>query len=228
MEGRMNPFADKIKDGKLELWNLLLGLDDYAFISDLLKENSITTLNIFDIRMGLDKVWILASGLRDNTTLTALYLASNNIGPEGAKHLADGLRDNTSLVTLDLWENKIGPEGAKHLVSWLRDNTSLVTLDLAHTDIGPEGIRHLTNGLQDNTCLLTYAGPGSADLTPILQRNKRAREAARTAAMCTVALKKFKKTPLMNFIDKNVVQIIAQKVWATRGEREWLKALENK
>jgi len=104
----------------------------------------------------------------------------------------------------------------------------LTTLDLRFNDIGPEGADHLADGLQDNVCLLYVAGPVSPDLKSILQRNKRAREAARTAALCTVALKKYKKTPLMESIDKHVVLMIAQKVWATRGQREWLRALQKK
>ena len=54
--------------------------------------------------------------MKDNTSLTTLYLYDNGIGDDGAVALAKCLRENTSLTTLNLFCNKIGDAGKDALV----------------------------------------------------------------------------------------------------------------
>lgn len=62
----------------------------------------------------------LAGALTGHTTLKALDVGGNNIGPDGAKALAAALRGNEALRSLELGYNPIGPEGAKAMSDLLK------------------------------------------------------------------------------------------------------------
>ena len=63
--------------------------------------------------IGAEGAAALADALKENTTLTALYLNGNDIGAEGAAALVDALKENTTLTTLlYLNGNDIDDEGA--------------------------------------------------------------------------------------------------------------------
>ncbi len=72
----------------------------------------------------------LACARPNNTTLTTLYLGSNNIGAEGARTLAASLDNNATLMSLDLFNNDIGAEGARSLAAALNNNATLTSLNL--------------------------------------------------------------------------------------------------
>ncbi|CAF4839605.1 unnamed protein product, partial [Rotaria sp. Silwood1] len=93
--------------------------------------------------------------LRNNTTLTTLYLENNQIGDKGAQYLAEGLPKNITLLTLDLENNQIGDNGAQYLGEGLLRNATLTELYLDNNEIGYKGAQSLGEGLQKTTTLTT-------------------------------------------------------------------------
>lgn len=53
-----------------------------------------------------------ALGLKRNKSMTALDVAYNNIGAEGADHIADYIRTSITITSLDISQNEIGEKGA--------------------------------------------------------------------------------------------------------------------
>ena len=87
---------------------------------------------------------VLAAVLEANTTLTALCLSDNTIGPAGAESLATALKKNTTLTYLGLPGGNIGPAGAESLAKALKTNTTLTYLCLQFNNIGPAGAESLS------------------------------------------------------------------------------------
>ena len=87
---------------------------------------------------------VLAAVLEANTTLTALCLSDNTIGPAGAESLATALKKNTTLTYLGLPGGNIGPAGAESLDKALKTNTTLTYLCLQFNNIGPAGAESLS------------------------------------------------------------------------------------
>lgn len=95
----------------------------------------------------------LASALTTNTTVTELFLPSNNIGPEGARVLARAIQQNRkTIVRVYLTRNRIGNDGTRFLAASLA-HCSLKELYLAGNGIGHVGVEHLATALVDNTSL---------------------------------------------------------------------------
>src|SRR3989338_8396920 len=88
---------------------------------------------------------------RNDATLTALYLCSNEVGDEGAGRLAEALTTNSTLTTLDLEENRVGDEGAGRLAEALVTNSTLTTLYLGSNQVGDEGAGRLAQALVTNS-----------------------------------------------------------------------------
>ena len=77
---------------------------------------------------------ILAEALKKNTTLTSISLFENKIGDVGAASLAAALEKNSTLTSLDLYDNEIGDVGAVSLTAALEKNYALEVLycDCSH------------------------------------------------------------------------------------------------
>ena len=91
--------------------------------------------------------------------LTCLFLSGNQIQDGGAKTFAAMLLGETSLKALGLCVESIGPEGAKALAAALQTNTTLTLLDLTGNRIGELGCRELALALKRNpgTAIRTLA-----------------------------------------------------------------------
>ena len=110
------------------------------------------TLALINLNIGGDDLAAVVAALRNNATLTTLYLGSNNLGDEGARSLAAALDNNATLTRLDLYWNNIGDEGARSLAAAL--NATLITsLNLADNNIGAEGAQSLAAALDNNRTL---------------------------------------------------------------------------
>ncbi|CAM4742272.1 unnamed protein product [Rotaria magnacalcarata] len=121
----------------------------------ILRNMTLTTLNLSWSNIGEEGAAHLANALATNKTLATLDLTYNDIGEDGAAHLANALATNKTLTTLNISENNIGEDGAQHLANALATNKTLTTLDLTYNDIGEEGAAHLANALATNKTLTT-------------------------------------------------------------------------
>ena len=73
----------------------------------------------------------LAESLKENTSIEALDIGGNNIGPEGIKVILSSLKGNNSLRTLELGYNPIGAEGAKALSDAVKYDLGVSILPIA-------------------------------------------------------------------------------------------------
>jgi ankyrin repeat protein/Ran GTPase-activating protein (RanGAP) involved in mRNA processing and transport len=102
----------------------------------LLKDKTLTCLDLKDRHIGIIATKILAEALKTDTTLKELNLTGNSIGIKGAQALAKALETNTNLTHLGLCGNGINYQGALALAEALKSNTNLTHLDLSHNPIG--------------------------------------------------------------------------------------------
>ena len=122
------------------------------------------TLNLACIRIDNERAEVVASMLRQNTSLTSVGLRGNAIGPQGAVHIAEALCSNTTLRRLDISDNPIDAAGLKALVASLTHNMAEGDLQpnssLTHLAIGGniedrEDMELLGTLVRQNTSLLT-------------------------------------------------------------------------
>lgn len=147
----------KIKDNaasSLYISGSNLNKDQTSALAEALKTNTqmqIIYLNDIDI----EKLKILADGLKNKVNLGTIVLESSNLGQEGALVLADIIKTTPSLQTLRISRNNFGDAGAKILADVLQENNSLRAIDLTNNDIGAEGAKALAEALKINTSLTT-------------------------------------------------------------------------
>ena len=127
------------------LTHLLLGWNDIGvsgieFICDsILRQKQDQALRLLDVDgndLGSDGAAAVSLLLRDNSSLSSIWLASNNIGDLGIDSLSDSLCHSSTLLTLDLENNGITAEGGALLAVALRHNSTLEKLWLGHNPIG--------------------------------------------------------------------------------------------
>ena len=77
-----------------------------------------TSVDLHDVGIGDAGATQLAGMLRENETVTIMYLVGNQISDEGARALADGLRENETVTEMDLDYNpmKIGRASCRERV----------------------------------------------------------------------------------------------------------------
>lgn len=80
----------------------------------------------------------IAEGLTMNQTLTTLDIRNNKIGPQAIQNIAICLKQNTTLECLDLRWNHAGLIGGRAFVDLLKWNRTLIQLELAGNEI-PDG-----------------------------------------------------------------------------------------
>eukprot|EP01125_Pyxidicula_operculata_P004444 TRINITY_DN1684_c0_g1_i2.p1 TRINITY_DN1684_c0_g1~~TRINITY_DN1684_c0_g1_i2.p1 ORF type:complete len:115 (-),score=7.69 TRINITY_DN1684_c0_g1_i2:80-424(-) len=68
--------------------------------------------------------------LKENTTITRLYIDRNEFTNTGVKELTDLLATNSTITELDIGSNDIGVEGVKHISEMVKTNTTLKILEL--------------------------------------------------------------------------------------------------
>lgn len=106
----------------LEFWHK----DENWLHSKLWKEIQVnSTLTYLRIGRTVIRSALIADALAFNTTLTTLFLCSNELGNAGAIAIAQALYTNTCLLNLSLFHNSINVAGAKHLAIALIINTTL-------------------------------------------------------------------------------------------------------
>ncbi|CAF4933773.1 unnamed protein product, partial [Rotaria sp. Silwood1] len=98
---------------------------------------------------------IIASALKNFTSLETLNLCNNTISDSGVNSLSEKLSSNNSILkVLILAANRITDTGAQYLAQILQTNRTLVCLGLSFNEIGDQGVQSLSQALtQYNTTL---------------------------------------------------------------------------
>jgi len=166
-------------DHNLDLQHCGINLQTVDVLRDaLLRNSSITSLNMNDNTLGKFGAAAMAEVLRASTTLTHVNFSNNLLKDDGVEKLLEGLVHNRSVTHLFLRVNRIGAAGAALLAQWLASNTTAVDVNLDGNDIGPEGAKafaaHLTTNATLQSLNLMYndiGDAGGAALAGLLHKN---------------------------------------------------------
>eukprot|EP00037_Helgoeca_nana_P029017 m.344991 g.344991 ORF g.344991 m.344991 type:complete len:698 (-) comp27890_c0_seq5:114-2207(-) len=80
----------------------------------------------------------IADALRDNTSVVAISMGGNALGPEGGIAFAEALKINDSLTSVDLCANNLGDEGGNAIATALLTNTTVCELGLSNNGFNLE------------------------------------------------------------------------------------------
>jgi hypothetical protein len=115
-------------------------------IADLLRVNTaITSLNIKCMNIGIRGAVSISESLKVNSSLTHLSLSHWC----NAHAIADVLKENTRLTSINLANNNIKVKGAIAIADALKENTSLTSIDLRGNDIRDDGAVAIADALKE-------------------------------------------------------------------------------
>lgn len=133
----------------------------------VLKELSLEYADLGDMGFRDMGTWKMLDGLRNNTSLTSLFLRGNPLGDGLAEHFGDILSENVALEYLDLSDTGMESIGLRLLACGCMHNATLDTLILNDNDFGDEAsmftLKHLVGAdnlklLKMNCCKVTLEG----------------------------------------------------------------------
>ena len=152
---------------------------------------------------------IVAEFLKDNKTVLQVVLRRCFIGPRGGYAIAKSLKHNRTVEVLNLVNNFIGKEGADALIEALNYNVCIKEIYIGHGVCAPH-----------STATIEY-------LTKT--RNKVLIPAAvrRTCLHLIAARRTITGAGDFAVVPKEIVKLIATKVWATRTDPVWIEAIDD-
>lgn len=170
----------------------------------------------------------LAPSLRVNKSLQELNLFETNLLSQGACYLAEALKFNRTLKEIYLGENRIGDDAAATAIQeLLRVNRSLLKMNLMDNPIGAKGSSCLAAALVTNLRLQVLdLGLETRVVAATLLRNAQVAKMAQTASLFLVGIRNGVTVEGMGSLGKlpkNIVLMMAKKVWDSRGDCEWLR-----
>jgi hypothetical protein len=141
-------------------------------MTGLIKNDSITHLDVSHNKITNHGVRLLSKLLGGHSVLTSLNLSDNQIHAEGGRYLGRGLRTNDTLVNLNLRLNRLTDDGGRMLLEGLRSNKSLERLNVSSNGLGAESAAALVSVLAEPdmplTCIdLTCNGLASGDVVSL-------------------------------------------------------------
>ena len=151
---------------------------------------------------------LVADFLKHDETVREVLLYGCYIGTCGVWAIAEALKCNRTVVYLHLGDNPIADVGAKYLIDALNSNTCLRFLNVrGQNSIAPESeavIDYLTE-TRNSTLIPTAVRRASLSMI---------------AARRTIA-----SAGILKCLPKEIVKMIATKVWETRKDPVWLEIL---
>jgi len=125
-----------------------------AIAEALLINTSIVILDLYD--NVLENPEALAKVLKENNTLEALKLESNNIGDDEIIILSQGLKNNSTLKELNLASNRINDRGVIEFSEIFKSNSSLQRMNLMYNPLKDQGITAMRKGLEKNYSVVQF------------------------------------------------------------------------
>ena len=123
-------------------------------IADALKlKGSLTSLNLYDNRIGKEGAKALAAGLAASASLTKILVSDNMLGDEGTTILCNALRESkvAKVHELDLQNNGFGPDGAKAVAAMAAAMGSVTKILVGDNNLRDEGTIILCDALRVST-----------------------------------------------------------------------------
>ena len=115
-------------------------------------ELNLTNLHIGNSDIGDDGAKLLATIIKNRSTITTVIFRSCKIGDEGAKALAEAIKTNADcrITKFALQINSIGIEGVSAIAEMLTTNTSITELNLCCNNIKNKDVEILVEGIKSN------------------------------------------------------------------------------
>jgi hypothetical protein len=223
--------------------NNLAALDNSTSISDAMAQNrSIINLDIsnnsplriwadeWDIRGSLDLfVSQLALAIQDHPCIRSIDLSNNAIRGSTIT-LADYMPK--SLRHINLSDNKYMDHGS---LAYLMEHCHLRSIDISRMEIGDifKGVETCIVGNTSllkldytwyhSVCTVQKNEEVKANIELMLLLNRKAIKAAKNAALCLIAIRKFRRVEsgLLGLVPKELVLMIAKYVYASYVDVEW-------
>ncbi len=129
-----------------------------SYLSEVLKDDSITTLDFNCDKVGDEGAEAIANSLMYlHYKFITLNLWSNDISDKGAKAIAELLKnDNYKLASLNLRINQIGYEEARAMSMTLRnENWRLTIIELGNNDLSEELLKSIYRILEEKKAILS-------------------------------------------------------------------------
>ena len=220
----------------LSLLDQDLELESIAVISDFVEQNPhLESLEISECEFGD----LLAEKFKNNKSLKSITFRSCSITNQGARDFSHLLIHNSVLKRLDLLCNNIDLVGMQYLAEALTQNQSLEYLmvhlnsdcdskpDSKELSIDLESL--FAQALAKNASLLCLAAGTSVSASLIMRNRIDIPIAARRSALYLIGVTRstnYDGMGLMAVFPKEIVEISAKEVWATRKDPVWIQALE--
>ena len=146
-----------IKVQRIKILNLagnLIGVEGAKLISYGIKENnSLTEIYLSKNNLSCTGVYYISLALEQNKSLTIIDLSSNSIYNKGYFNISSALKINQIIIKLYLKDNHLCNKGALVLSEALKINKSLQILDISNNNLGGMGGIYISEGLELNTSL---------------------------------------------------------------------------
>ena len=137
--------------GDFSLYDIGLSDAEAIALADVIKnDHSITDIYLIQNNIRNAGAIALADALKTNTSITKFCLRLSNIGDAEARAFAEVLKTNITLTDLSLSGNHIGDMGAKALAEALKTNITLTDLSLSGNHIGDMGAKALASALKSS------------------------------------------------------------------------------
>ncbi|CAF1458530.1 unnamed protein product [Adineta steineri] len=126
-------------------------------VKEAIIKKQCTKLYLTDNPITAKGAFILASGLKNNSTLQSLNLSDTRIGDSGIQCIADALSTNNNIIRALIITNiGLTDKGAEDLAVMLKRNKTLIYLSLSANELGDEGIAILSNAVQNHNNTLEF------------------------------------------------------------------------
>jgi Ran GTPase-activating protein (RanGAP) involved in mRNA processing and transport len=156
-------------EGKTNSWTKYSEFDTILAVlpAKQLRENTIETLDLSNMGLGIDGGLMLAALMAGNGSLRCLNVMGNDLRAAGAQAVSEMLKANKTVRKVDLSDNQIGgfntgpsydlkfnptPEGPAALADALK-SSALQCLNVMGNKIGPEGAKPFGELLKTNNTL---------------------------------------------------------------------------
>ena len=177
-------------------------------VEDVLK-NKLTKLDFFMCPIRDAGAEIVSEFLQHNETVMQVHLRSCKIGSRGAKAIAGSFKHNTTVRYVDVRENEIDEESVKAVIEALNDNACIKEICLWGNRIA----------LESHAIIQYLTKTRNAILIPAIVR--------RASLSLVVARREVENSGDLIILPKEIVKMIAIKVWETRRDSEWIEALSD-
>eukprot|EP01124_Arcella_intermedia_P011734 TRINITY_DN1815_c0_g1_i6.p1 TRINITY_DN1815_c0_g1~~TRINITY_DN1815_c0_g1_i6.p1 ORF type:complete len:1241 (-),score=297.98 TRINITY_DN1815_c0_g1_i6:577-3831(-) len=140
----------------LETFNIAsnnINKDGFNSLLECLKAAPLSSLNLHGLKIGTENAANLFNHLKDNRTVTTVYLSYNNIESDVVNPISECLKVNQTLSTIDLSDTNIG-EKLSLITDALKLNSTVTSLSLIRTSIGIKGAKLLSDYLKESNSIV--------------------------------------------------------------------------